>query len=372
METMRLGPYAVHPESVAALAMNFLDSQRLRLGGIPALPGETPRDIAAEVLRRNARGVLWAGTGHFRFMWPSDFGKALRGALQVLPRAYLRGLIAYMARESARLGRVPSCFTPRRGFDMPYYRADNLPWLAYSIDEFVRTTGDASLAEEVRPALQGLLDAYEAELLGGGLLPLSMTGDWVDTILRPSSTYNNLCALMLLLRCPALGLRTRADPARFKEALWKDRWRGDHFTDFAGTEAEGVDAGVVALYLDLLDGPSRGRLADRLEASDLVRPFPIRVHAGDYDLALMPFFTRLSPRYHSLIWIHLGMMYLNGLRRAGRDAAAHKSTIEGLILRSRNVLEVYDREGRPYSTFWHSTESGLSMAAGQYLELTSN
>lgn len=367
---MKLGPYAVHPESVAALALNFIDSQRLRFGGIPALPGATPREIAAEVLRTNARGVLWAGTGHFRFMWPSDFGKALRGSLQVLPRPYLRGLIAYMARESARLGRVTSCFTPRRGFDMPYYRADNLPWLAYSVDEFVRATGDAALADEVRPALQGLLDAYETELLAGGLLPLSMTGDWVDTILRPSSTYNNLCALMLLRRCPSLGLRARTDAGRFQEALWKDRWRGDRFTDFAGTEAEGVDAGVVALYLDLLDAPSRARLAERLEAGDLVRPFPMRVHAEDYDRALMPFFTRLSPRYHSLIWIHLGMMYLNGLKRAGRDCSAPRRSIEALILESRNVLEVYDRQGRPYSTFWHSTEAGLSMAAGQYLELT--
>ena len=34
-----------------------------------------------------------------------------------------------------------------------------------------------------------------------------------------------------------------------------------------------------------------------------------------------------------------------------------------------NVLETIDADGKPYRTLLHSTEHGLTMAAGQYLEL---
>jgi hypothetical protein len=51
------------------LLLSPYDSIGLRFSGIPRLPGETPEAIAREILRRNAHGVLYAGTGHFRFMW---------------------------------------------------------------------------------------------------------------------------------------------------------------------------------------------------------------------------------------------------------------------------------------------------------------
>src|SRR6185295_9930512 len=105
--------------------------------------------------------VLYAGSGHFWFMWVSDFGKALRGAEKVLSPAYLGKLIQYMVDESVRNGRVTSCFTAAHGFDMPYYRGDNLPWLVLSVAEYTRWSGDRGLLEKCRPGLQWLVDEYE-------------------------------------------------------------------------------------------------------------------------------------------------------------------------------------------------------------------
>jgi hypothetical protein len=47
----------------------------------------------------------------------------------------------------------------------------------------------------------------------------------------------------------------------------------------------------------------------------------------------------------------------------------YKAALDDLIMRFGNVVEAFDSEGRPYRTFFHSSEVGLTMAAGQYIEL---
>lgn len=366
---MKLGPYAVTVEGVPSMMLNFMDALRLRARGVPRLPGDTPVEIAKEVLKRNARKVLHAGSGHFWFMWVSDFAKALRGAEKVLSPSYLRGLIEYMIRESFRQGRVTSCYSHLHGFDMPYYRGDNLPWLFYAVAEYCRWVGDKRLLEENETALQWLLGEYERTHFKNGLIDPAITGDWMDTVLRPSSTYNNVCALEMLHIARHLGLKVKTDAKAFEARILEDRWRGDHFTDYDGCEDLSVDAGVLALYFQLFDSAKREAIIKNFEASALVEPMPIKVAPRDYDKKLLPAISRLTPKYHSSVWIHLGLMYLNGLKKSGRTFSAHKAKIEALIMKHGQMLEAIDERGEPYQTFFHGSEHGLSMAAGQYLEL---
>ena len=337
---------------------------------MPRLKGGTADEIASEALRLNARDVLWAGAGHFRYLWVSDFGKALAGASRALPAAYLRGQLELMIGFSRREGRVTSCFDARGGFDMPYYRADGLPWLIIALSEYERLTADASLRREHSAALQDLIDVYERTHFRDGLIDAAQTGDWMDTVLRPSSTYNNVCALAMLRRAPALGLRTAHDPDEMARRLLEDRLRAGFLTDYAGTERESVDAPVYALYLEVFDRPLRERLAARLEAGGWTRPIPILSAAERYDRRLMPLLTRFSPDYHSTIWLHLGFMYLNGLRRLGQDVGERRRALAELIVRHGNIVETLAPSGELYSAAGHATEHGLTMAAGQWLELS--
>jgi hypothetical protein len=354
----------------AALGLNAWDSWRVILrGGLPPGPGGTPAEIAAGALRRNAGAVLRAGEGHFHFLWVADFGKSLAGAWGTLGVDYLAGQIERVTDESARLGRVPSCLRAARGFDMPWHRGDGLPWLVHAHAQLARRRGrgpdDARLG-----ALQTLLDRYEAEWVEpGGLLSERMTGDWVDTVRRPSSTYNNLCVLDMLRRAPALGLRPRTDADEFAALLLKDRLRGDAFRDHARTEAPSVDAVVAALYLESFPREVLEPVAARLEALRLDEPYPMLCAAGEYDPDTVPLLTRLASGYHRARWLHLGLMWLNGLKRLGRDVSARRAAVEELFLRHRAVPEAVDESGAPYTSFFLSCERGLTMAAGQYLEL---
>ncbi len=368
---MIVGPYDATPEMLAGLALNAWDSARLILRGFPREEPAPPAEVAARVLRRNAGAVLRAGEGHFRFLWTADFGKALTGAWQTLGVDYLGAQIEFMTRESARLGRVPSCFRAARGFDMPWHRGDGLPWLVFAHAELAARRGRGPDAEQARE-LQQLLDSYEREWIeDGGLLSRRMRGDWVDTIRRPSSTYNNLCVLMMLRRAPELGLRARADADEFSARLLADRWRRTYFRDHADTDAFSVDAAVLALYLRSYPREVLEAAADGLSALKLDEPWPMRVSAGAYDPRTVPLLTRLAPGYHRAHWLHLGLMHLNGLRRLGRDTARGRAAVEALIARHGTVPEAVETDGSPYRSPFISCERGLTMAAGQYLELVS-
>ena len=363
---MKLGPYAVTFEAPLCAALNAFDAWRVILFGIPRAPGGTPVEIARGVLRRNAGPVLYAGEGHFRFMWVSDFAKSLRGAWDVLGADYLGGQIDAMTRESARLGCVPSCFTRFHGFDMPWPRGDSLPWLIFAHAERQRRTGRTPQSREL---LQKLFEEYEATHIKDGLIAKSVTGDWADTVRRPSSTYNNLCALMALREAPALGLRSRTDADAFSRRLLEDRWRGDHFRDHAETEALSVDSAVLALYLGLFDRSILDKAANRIAVERLDEPWPIRCAAAPHDGATLPPLTRLVAGYHRSAWLHLGAMWLNGLKRLGRDVSGGRAKIESLIERHGHVLEAVNDDGSPYRSPVLACERGLTMAAGQYLEL---
>lgn len=360
---MKLGAYAVNLEGPLSLCYNLVDSARVNLLGIPRLPGGTPAEIAAQALRNNARGVLHAGSGHFKFMWVSDFAKALRGAWDVLGAEYLGRQIDYMTEESARLGRVTSCFTPSHGFDMPWHRGDNLPWLIFC------HASRGGVSDRHRGILQKLLDDYEENSMHDGLVAPHVTGDWVDTVLRPSSTYNNVCALYMLKWAPTLGLKTRHDAAMMERTLLRARLRGDILLDYQGAGHMSVDGAVAALYLDVFEPDVQKLLIRGLEKSGLAEPYPIRVAQAKHDPKLVPLLTNFTPSYHTSIWLHLGLMYLNGLKRNKHDIGDRLARIEALIMRHGQVLEAVDDKGDPYRTVFLSCEHGLSMAAGQYLEL---
>lgn len=365
---MKAGPYELVPETLLGLWLNAADSLRTITLGWPRKAG-SPADIAAESLRDNARGVLYAGTGHFRFMWAADFGKTVRGAWDVLGADYLGGLIDKMTDESVRHGYVTTCFRETRGFDMPWPRADGLPWLLFAHAE--RSIRAQQLPDAVRlEGLQSLIDSYERSHFENGLISPSITGDWVDTVRRPSSTYNNLCALMLLRLAPKLGLKTRHDPAGMEAALLASRWRSQGFlTDAHGVETPSADAAVLALYLGLLGPSHREALAVWLESSGLLDPIPMTCSAGRSG-AHVPLLTRLTGGYHLSRWLHLGLMALNGLRRQGRDVSARRQAVERVIKLHGQFVEAVHDDGRPYLSPFLSCERGLSMAAGQYLELT--
>jgi hypothetical protein len=343
------------------------DARRVRRAGVPRLAAPDPEAMAREVLRANAREVLRSGSGHFHDMWVADLGKAFAGATRELPREYLAGLLDRIVSVSARVGRVPTCFTPRGWHDLPWPRADSLPWLLHMVE----TLDDPAFLAERHGALRKTYADWAAATIdpATGLVRRDVTGDWMDTVPRPSSTYNNLMALRAAQAARRLDL---GDAALDVDALLASRWTGTHLRDHAASgDYLSADANVPALYHGLLRADARRAIARALEASALVRPVPMRTREGAYARDELPPLTRLAPSYHSTTWLHLGLMLANGLKREGAPWRHHVEAVEASVLAHGNFLETLDERGEPHRSRWLSTEHGFSMSAGLYLEAVS-
>lgn len=367
---MQVGRYDFGWNTVLAMRRMVKDAARVKIRGIPRLPHEHHSELAAAVLRGNARDVFRAGHGHFHVMWPTDFGKAFGGALHAVPHDYLGGLLARMTRTGARLGHVPTCFTPRGHYDLPWKRADNVPWLIHMVERL----DDAELVESIRGDLEKVYADWVAHHVdpANGLMHHHVTGDWMDTVPRPSSTYNNLCAVRAYRAADALGIESAPTFATESErALIDTRWSGDFLKDHAGDGADylSADANAFALYLEVLPESYRHRIADAIESSGLCDPIPMRTRVGEFARHELPLLTRFVPSYHTTTWLHLGLIYMNGLKRIGRDYSRHLEVVDGVVRRHGNFLETLTGSGDPLHLGLMTTEYGFGMSAGQYLEL---
>lgn len=366
---MAPGPYAWSFQGAQTLVDIVRDRQRVLRHGIPRKEADSVGDVAAAVLRDNAGPVLAAGGGHFRAMWTVDLGKAFAGAMRVLPRDYLKGLVARILDESIRRDRVPTCFTPRGSHDAPWPRADNLPWLLHMAD----LLGPSFVGARERD-LRRVYDAWARTCLdpATGLVRTRVRGDWMDTVPRPSSTYNNLCALHAHALARRWGFPdAEAAEVRATAALLLERWYEGFLRDHAEAGAYlSADANVPAFYFGVLPERERREMARTLEESALVRPLPLRTRTEPLPTRGLPPLTRLVPEYHAAIWPHLGFMHAIGLKRLGLPWRHHADALERVVREHGTFLETLDPQGRPLLTRHLTTEYHFTMAAGLYLELT--
>lgn len=372
---MKFFGFLIYPASLRIGVLILLDSIRTNLFGLGTFPGRAPTDIAKNIFQICYKdNILWAGMRHFQAMWVSDFAVGLCGMEMVFSASQIKILIQHMIDLSSELGYVPTSFTKDYGFDAPGPRGDSFPSLLYCVWEYCRLNRDRKLFEVNKEKLQVLLNEYEKASFGpDGLIGDWVILDWVDTVDRPSSTWNNLFALKTIEIAEELGLTSRASSRSLEKKILEKRLRGDYFIDHAETENLSVDSAVLAVYLHLFDRKIQKALFKKLRELDLFEPFPMRACAYKYRGKYVPLVTKLTaPGYHdSAIWPHLGLMYLNGCKKLGIPFEHHLKKLETLIMKFHNIPEVMRADGKDIYRNILTSESGIPMGAGQYLEVIS-
>jgi hypothetical protein len=202
-----------------------------------------------------------------------------------------------------------------------------------------------------------------------GLVRVHIRGDWVDTIRRPSSTYNNLLALRAYDVATTLGLDVPAPTRQATRSLLESRWTGGHLREHMSSGDDIVaDANVPALYLDVLPESNRREIAATIERSGLASPYPIRLRERS-SLEHAPGLTRLAASYHATVWVHMGLMYAAGRRKLGLSWRDLVEPLEAAAVRHGTWLETLRHDGAPYLSRFVATEYHFTMSAGLYLEL---
>jgi len=367
---MNLGVFELNKESIIHIPRSIKSSLRTKLFGIPKAKGSNLVEIASSILKENARDVLIAGQGHFTYMWVTDFAKAFVGAAKVLPQAYLKAQLQRIIDDSYKEGYVPTCYAKKHIFNMPFRRQDNFTLLVHAFYNYVKIFKDKEFLKNNKSKIEFLYNNYMRQYFDFKKFILKKTAinDWMDTIARPSSTYSNLCLLNAFNLCKRLKLNVKTFEKETEKALIK-RWNGKYFLDYEGSDDYlSADANVFVLYFNLFSKKIKKQIFETMEKSNLVIPFPLKARDGEYGDQKL-FTTISTANYHSLIWPHLGLIYLNGLKKNDMPYKHHLKRLEDALWKYRNMIEVFDETGKPFSPPIFSTEYGLTMVAGPYLEL---
>lgn len=345
----------------------------------PELPGGTPIKIAEAAISGNMKDdEFWCGSTHFRAMFPSDLAMAFEGTFNRERRKYWQNIITSMVKRSAEVKEVRSAFMGKYEVNNPLPRVDNLPSLLYLVgrlyDHIENEKDKQEFLDSVKPDLISLIRLYEEKYLDGSLVNTTQAVDWKDTIMRPSSSWANIWVLQMLVDAGKLDIPTLNKPEAFREQLLKscfDEGKGyfiDH-QETKNTKNIGIDACVLALYLGLFP-ENINQLINNLQQLKIFSPYLMRVAIEDYPKEFEPILTAIiSPRYHSAIWPHLGMMYSVGLMKSGRytEAEKHIKNMRELIMKYKNIPEVLQLDGTPYKAIL-PCEWSFTMGAGLYLE----
>lgn len=372
---MNLHLYDFSWEMAKLLIGIIWDSIRVQVFGIPRIQGNNPKNIARAVLYRNFHPpkLFYAGFGHFRYLWVSDFGVAYSGLSKLFPSAQIRPILKHMIDVSGKLGYMPTTLTNTIGMDLPYSRGDSFPWFLISIEKYTRLSSDTNLLTMHKPFLQILLNKYlTTHIASGGLIHDHIAGDWIDTIRRPSSTWNNVCLWKMLTCAITLGLSIPFTPKKFQDILLSKRYRNMYFIDHAQTKNTSIDGAVLLLYFQLGSTALRKTIAEHLLSLDIFDPYPLKPTVTLHDHQFIPLLTKLTAyRYHTHArWLHLGLMFLNGIKVLGMDVSIYKKQVDEIVMRYKNFIETVDENGQFYKGLI-SSEYGFTMAAAQYLELVS-
>lgn len=383
-------------ESRQKLAM-IIAAEGLRLG------------IRTRYLTRDiSKKVLHAGYRNFRESWARDFGFASFGLTAVEQHEVVRDTLEAFFWHQRTDGQLPvklhSMNVITRFFHSLFEREQ--PTQKILEPKYKSAHGSPSLDGQallIIAALQYGMNAEDTEFLGeywerikravkwlsihrkgDELLQQEAYADWADSVARTGCVlYTNVVYWKALMEMSvaAASLDNESEATQFaaeSEAVLKEiherLWRPDlgYFATSDRLDNLSSDGNLLAIAWGLAKPDQAQSILDVMEEVRMAEPVPTRVVVPSYPRRLIAVENRLGglPNYHTdSSWLWLGAWHLIALTRMGRIEEAGKlmERIVDVVVRDRQVHEVYGPDGKPLSSAWYKSEAPLTWNAGMIL-----
>jgi hypothetical protein len=132
------------------------------------------------------------------------------------------------------------------------------------------------------------------------------------------------------------------------------------------------DGNLLAIAWELATPEQAGSILTVMEEVGMSTPVPTRCTSGPYPAELIAIANVLGgvPNYHTeAAWIWLGAWHVIALCRCGDLAKAQEllSRMAGVIVRDKQIHEVYGTNGEPLASMWYKPEAPLTWNAGMFI-----
>ena len=376
--------------------------------------------IAAENLRSAiqtrflARGlskeILHAGYRNFRESWARDFGFAAFGMIAVEQIEAVRDTLEAFFWHQKSDGQMPVKLQSMNVLTRFFYSlfGREQPTETVLQPKYVSGHGAPSLDGQAMLITTALHYAHEAEeeaflkrywdqltsairwLQGyqkgedGILLNQEAYADWIDSVARRGCIlYTNVIywkALTEMARSAA-GLDLKDEAVHYiaeaesvlraiNERLWRPKL--GYFATSETLDNLSSAGNLLAIAWGLTAPDQTERILRVLEEAKMAEPVPTRVAYPSYPPELIAIENRLGgmANYHTdASWLWIGAWHVIALAQHD-DMDQAKEVMERIvevIVRDRQVNEVYGPDGKPLSSFWYKSEAPLLWNAAMVL-----
>jgi glycogen debranching enzyme len=374
--------------------------------------------IAAEGLRLGIRTrsltrdiskkVLHAGYRNFRESWARDFGFASFGLIAVEQHEVVRDTLDAFFWHQKPNGQLPvklhsmnvmtrffhSLFEreqPTQKILEPKYKSahgspslDGQALLVIAALHYGGDAKDTAFLREYWQPLERAVKWLSIHRKGNGLLRQEAYADWADSIARTGCVlYTNVIYWKVLTGMSVAAARLDYKNEATQRAAEADDvlreihdrlWRPDlgYFATSDRLDNLSSDGNLLAIAWGLATPDQAQSILDAMAEARMAEPVPTRVVVPSYPRQLITVENRLGgvPNYHTnSSWLWLGAWHLIALTQTGRmeEAGRLMERIVDVVVRDRQVHEVYGPDGQPLSSAWYKSESPLTWNAGMIL-----
>jgi len=312
--------------------------------------------------------------GHFSEFYARDFGWCVQALLRLGYREEVINTLDYALRTYKRQGRIEQIISPEhRAFTFPHkYSPDALAFIIRSL----KLARAKKLIQKHRVFLNQEIKRYYNTVIDRvtGLVRKDKSfSSMRDYAIRQSSCYDNV--MTGVLANDLKELRVLDNPFKkydYKKLLIDNFWTGTYFLDdLSGNKIICGDANVLPFWSGLIkDKKMLRRAVKSIRREGLDKPFPLKYTSKRFKEQKMINIEFIAGDYErDAIWAHIGMMFIEMVSMIDKELAEkYLNQYTQQIKKHKNFLEVYDRNGRPFKTWFYYADEGMLWAAN-YLYL---
>ncbi|MCB9362198.1 hypothetical protein H6504_02070 [Candidatus Woesearchaeota archaeon] len=323
-----------------------------------------------EEIARNIIDDAWNGkcfmvsSGHFQTFYIRDFTWCVRHLMALGYEKKVRASLRYALSRYEQADRITVAIDMKdRVFDFPKLAVDSLPNLLRSLK-----IAGVDIAKS-RGFLNRMIARFEHDVVDPktGLVTRHKTFSSIrDHYLRTSCCYDNCMLAMLKREADELGLQCTIKED-IGELIRKHYFNGQYFEDDRNVPGPfQSDANIFAFWAGVDTNP--GRFFGVVEVIDefgLATPLPLSYSKEMHSTAKKHILSYLAEGYEDkAIWTHLGSLYLELLHDfSHKDFERMAQLYKGMVLEHQNFLEVFDAQGKPFSSPWYYTDEKMLWVA---------
>jgi len=351
----------------------FLASWKAKQRGFKPYQG-TPEQIACAIVENCWNGRYFqTSTRNFAEFWTRDFGICADALVQLGYQEKVVSTLRYALDAFKKANKITTTITPSGvPIDCFSFASDSLPFFLHSI----HIAGAQFLVEENRTFFEERISEYYGKVVDPhtGLVRTDRVFSGMrDYAKRRSSCYDNCMRYFLGEMCKRLKLAIPWNNKKLQKHIEHMFWNGSYFYDDLDKRAIVVgDAQVFPFWTGVCsDKKMLKKCAGAMERAGLTAPWPLK-YTAQREKDERWFFSELLVKDYETnsIWMHLGLCYLDVLRKYdGKRFAFHLQQYTELLQKHKTFLEVFDNKGKPFRTPFYLCDEGM-LWVSKWLELS--